>query len=137
MMSRTGTSRSILGISKKVRELKTRRQTEKVDFRWLAKARRICASGALRKRQHRKIVSLSPYVEEPLNSKVIKVRTWTEKSLRVFRISRFLCSKFSICGHEHSMSISHIAVSGYDTLGVIFFLFLFFKLVLLSLYHFI
>ena len=40
------------------------------------------------KKQNRKNVYLSPYVDEPLNSKVIKkFRTWTKKFLRVFRIS--------------------------------------------------
>ena len=45
--------------------------------------------GGTWKSQNRKIVPLSPYVEKPLNSKGNKkFRTWTEKSLRVFRISR-------------------------------------------------
>ena len=41
-----------------------------------------------------------------------KFRTWTEKSLRVFRILRFLCSMY-IC-YEHPMYISHIHVYGYE-----------------------
>ena len=51
-----------------------------------------------------------PYVEKPFNSKVIKFRTWTKKSLRVFRVSRFLCSMY-IC-YEHSMYVSHIRIMG-------------------------
>ena len=42
-----------------------------------------------------------------------KFRTWTEKSLRVFRISRFLCSMFYLYGHP--MYILHIPVYGYGT----------------------
>ena len=38
-----------------------------------------------------------------------KFRTWTEKSLRVFRISRFLCSMYMYI-YEHYMSISHIHI---------------------------
>ena len=59
---------------------------------WLSPARRSQASGLVAgathvggggswKSQKRKNVYVSPYVEEPLNSKVIKkFRTWTEKS---------------------------------------------------------
>ena len=46
------------------------------------------------KSQNRKNVYLSPYVEEPLNSKVIKMfRTWTKKSwvFFVFRDSYIVC----------------------------------------------
>ena len=61
-----------------------------------------------RKSQNRKIVP--PYVEKPFNSKVIKkFPTWTKKSLRVFRISRFLCDICYIC-NEHPMYISHIHI---------------------------
>ena len=45
-----------------------------------------------------------------------KLRTWTEKLLRVFRILRFLCSVLYI--YEHYMSISHMAVSGYGTMSL-------------------
>ena len=37
-----------------------------------------------------------------------KFRTWTKKSLRVFRVSGFLCSMY-IC-YEHSMYVSHIRI---------------------------
>ena len=42
-----------------------------------------------------------------------RFRTWTEKSSRVFRISRFLCSMY-ICNERH-MYISHIQAYGYGT----------------------
>ena len=49
------------------------------------------------KGQNRKIVPLSPYVEKPFKPKGNKkFRTWTEKSLRIFRASRFLCSMLYI-----------------------------------------
>ena len=52
------------------------------------------------KSQNRKNVYLSPYVEEPLNSKVMKkFRTWTKKLSNVFRLLRFLRSIY-IC-YEH------------------------------------
>ena len=64
------------------------------------------------KSQNRKNVYLFPYVEEPLNSKVIKSFVPEPRS-RVFRVSRFLCSMY-IC-YEHHMKVSHISVSGYGT----------------------
>ena len=57
------------------------------------------------KSQNRKNVYLSP-----LNSKVIKSFV-PELRIRVFRVSRFLCSMY-IC-YEHPMYISHIHVYGY------------------------
>ena len=53
---------------------------------------------------------LSPYVETFLLKGNKRFRTRTEKSLRVFRISRFLCSMY-ICS-EHPIYISHIHVYG-------------------------
>ena len=49
--------------------------------------------GSRLKSQNRKNVYLSPCVEEPLNSKVIKSFA-PELRNRVFRVSRFLCSIF-------------------------------------------
>ena len=57
------------------------------------------------KSQNRKNVHLSPYVEEPLNSKVIKSFV-PELRSRVFRVSRFLCLFILY------MSISHIRIMG-------------------------
>ena len=52
-------------------------------------------------------VCLSPYVEKPFNSKVIKSFV-PELRSRVFRVSGFLCS-MSIC-YEHSMYVPHIHI---------------------------
>ena len=62
---------------------------------------------------------LSPYVEEPLNSKVIKSFEPELRSRYVFfefRDSYVLCYIY-IYIYEQYMSISHIAVSGYVTKG--------------------
>ena len=64
-----------LGILKKVRELKTGHRTRRVDLRLLAEALSRCRTRwewGRWKSQNRKIVPLSPYVEKPLSSKVIK-----------------------------------------------------------------
>ena len=64
--------------------------------------------------QNRKIVPLSPYIEEPLNSKVIKSFVPEQRSRNVFfefRDSYVLCY---IC-NERPMYISHIYVYGYGT----------------------
>ena len=83
-------------------------------FSGLAEARRICALRAPHllgvgrwKIQNRKNVYLSPYVEEPLNSKVIKSFV-SELRSHVFRVSGFLCSMY-IC-NEYFMYVSHIHV---------------------------
>ena len=67
------------------------------------------------KSRNRKNVYFFPYVEEPLNSKVIKCFVPEQRSRKCFSCSeiRFLCSLLYI--YEHYMSISHIAVSGYGT----------------------
>ena len=59
------------------------------------------------KSQNRKIVPLSPYVEEPLNSKVIKVLYLNKKVVTCF--SCFEIPMFYLYGH--SMYVSHIAIS--------------------------
>ena len=59
------------------------------------------------KSQHRKIVYLSPYVEKPFNSKVIKSFV-PELRSKVFRVSGFLCFLYMI--YEHSMYVSHIRI---------------------------
>ena len=51
---------------------------------------------------------LSPYVEKPLNSKVIKSFVPELRSRECFCVSGFLCSMY-IC-YEHSMYVSHIHV---------------------------
>ena len=52
-------------------------------------------------------VYLSPYVEKPLNSKVIKSFV-PELRNRVFCVSGFLC--YTVYGYEYSMYISHVHV---------------------------
>ena len=59
------------------------------------------------KSQNRKIVPLSPYVEEPLNSKVIKGFIPEQRSRKCF--SCFEIPIFYLYGH--SMYVSHIALS--------------------------
>ena len=76
---------------------------------WLSLARRGLGQvshemGGRWKSQNRKNVYLSPYVEEPLNSKVIKSFVPELRSRKCFRVSRFLCSMYI-----------YIAVSGYCT----------------------
>ena len=89
---------------------------------WFSLARRSQASGLCgrcrvrwtKKSQNRKNMYLSPYVEEPLNSKVIKSFVPELRSRYVFfefRDSYVLC----IYVMNILMYVSHIAVSGYDT----------------------
>ena len=69
-----------------------------------------CWGGDRWKSQNRKNVYLSPYVEKPLNSKVIKSFV-PELRSRVFRVSGFLCSMYICYEHyEHYMYISHICI---------------------------
>ena len=69
------------------------------------------------KSQHRKIVPLSPYVEEPLNSKVIKSFIPELKSHKCFLY--FEIPMFYVYIYEHYMSIlrSHIYAYDYGTLN--------------------
>ena len=77
-------------------ELRNGHRTRRIDFRLLTEARRICAlrapheMGGRWKSQNRKNVYFSPYVEEPLNSKVIKSFVPELSS----RVSCFLCFIF-------------------------------------------
>ena len=72
--------------------------------------------GSRSKSQNRKNMYLS-HVEEPLNSKVIKSFVPELRSRKCFCLSGFLCSMY-IC-YEHLMYVSHIAISGYGTPGVV------------------
>ena len=65
------------------------------------------------KSHNRKNVYLSPYLEEPLNSKVIKCFVPEIRIVSLSRVSRFLCSMY-IC-YEQSIYVSRISVSGYST----------------------
>ena len=79
MTSRTGSAQGILGdLKKTVSWVETRHRTRRVDFRGsqrpdeFARFGRRTRWGCRWKSQNRKNVYLSPYVEEPLNSKGIK-----------------------------------------------------------------
>ena len=92
MTSRTGSMRRILGILKKsVRWVENETPNEKDRLSGLAEARRICVlqaphkmGGGEWKSQNRKNVYLSPYIEEPLNSKVIKSFVPEQRSRKCF-----------------------------------------------------
>ena len=58
------------------------------------------------KSQNRKNVYLSPYAEEPLNSKVIN--SFVPEFVSVFRVSRFLCSMYKCYEYFMYVSRSHI-----------------------------
>ena len=109
--SRTGRARRIWGDFEKVSELRWDLPREKtVGFRLLAEALGRCRTrwgGGRWKNQNRKIVPLSPYVEEPLNSKVIKSFAPELRSRKCF--SCFEIPMFYLYGH--SMYVSHIAIS--------------------------
>ena len=80
-----------LGNLKKVRRVETRHRTRRVDFRLLAEALGRCCTrwwGTDEKNQNRKIVPLSPYLEEPLNSKVMKSFVPELRSRYVFFVFR-------------------------------------------------
>ena len=105
-------ARRIWGDLKKSVELRTTHRTRSVDFRGsqrpdeFVRYGRRTRWGADRKSSI-EILCPSPYVEEPLNSKVIKSFV-PELRSRVFRVSGFLCSMY-IC-YEHSMYVSHIHI---------------------------
>ena len=95
MTSCTGSARRILGILKKVSWVENWSPNQKGR---LSLARRGPGQvshemGDRWKSQNRKNVYFSPYVEEPINSKVIKSFVPEQRS-RVFRVSRFLCSMY-------------------------------------------
>ena len=73
---------------------------------------RDCGVGGRWKSQNRKNVYLSPYIEEPLNSKVIKCFVSELRSRKCFRVSRFLCSMYI------SIFTNPFARAGYDTRSI-------------------
>ena len=87
--------------------------------RWLSLAHRGLGQvsheiGGRWKIQKRKNVYLSPYVGEPLNSKVIK--SFGHELRSIFRVSRFLCSMYiytsimNVLRTGMNMPISHIRI---------------------------
>ena len=108
-------TRRIWGILKKSVELSLAVRRRRVTFassQWHCGGCPMCwwrgGGGGRLKSQNRKNVYLSPYVEEPLNSKVIKSFVPELRSRKCFRVSGFLCSMY-IC-YEHSMYVSRIQV---------------------------
>ena len=59
---------------------------------------------------------LSPYVEKPFNSKMIKSFVPELRSRKCFCVSGFLCCMYMYICYEHSMYVSNISVSGYGTI---------------------
>ena len=108
MTPRTGSARRILGIWRKLVELRLDTEREGSTFAcswrpWTGVAR----ERGRWKRQNRKNAYLSPCVEEPLNSKVIKSFVPELRSRKCF--SCFDIPMFYLYGH--SMYVSHIAIS--------------------------
>ena len=116
MTSRTGSARRILGILKKVSRVENWTPNEKG---WLSLARggfgkvlHEIGGGGRWQSQNRKNVYLSPYVEEPLNSKVIKSFVPEQRSPKCF--SCFEIPMFYLYGHSMYVSHSHIGVMVHD-----------------------
>ena len=107
----TGRAWRILGDFEKVSELRWDLPRGKmVGFRLLTETFVAGAShmgGGRWKSQNRKIMPLSPYVEEPLNSKEIKSFILEQGSRKCF--SCFEIPMFYLYGHP--MYVSHIAIS--------------------------
>ena len=114
MTSCTRSGRRILGDLKKSVELRTRLRTRRIDFRGSKRPDEFVWYGRrtdgeqMVKQEQKECFSLS------LCWRTFKLKgnkrfcTWTKKSLRVFRVSGFLCSMY-IC-YEHSMYVSHIRI---------------------------
>ena len=103
-------------------ELRTGHRKRRVNFRGsqrpdeFARYGRRTRWGGRWKSQNRKNVYLSPYVKEPLNSKVIKSFV-PELRSRVFRVLRFLCSMYICYKHSMYVSRSHIHIWLWYNLG--------------------
>ena len=118
MTSHTGSARGIL---KKSEELSWDLPREKmVDFRLLAEALGRCRTWwGIPWQTNRKNVYLSPYVEEPLNSKVIKSFVPELRSCKCFscfEVSMLYTYIYIYIYIYIYMSILHIAVFGYGTI---------------------
>ena len=104
---------------KSVSRVETWHRTRRLTFAcsrrpWAGVARDAGGGESRWKSQDRKIVSLSPYVEKPLNSKVIKSFVPEPRSRKCF--SCFESPMFYVIYiYEHYMSISRIVVSGDGT----------------------
>ena len=101
---------------KKLVELRTGHRTRRVDFRLLAEVLGRCRTrwggGVMKKPEYKECVSLSLCRRSFKLKGNKKFRTWTEKTLRVFRISRmlYIYIYIYIYIYKHYMSISHIRI---------------------------
>ena len=115
--SRTGSARRIWGILKNSLSWVLPRE-KTVDFRLLAEALGRCRTrwgGGRWKGQSRKNVYLSPYVEKPLNSTVIKSFVPELRSRKCFSCFGIPMLSMYIC-YEHPMYVSYISMyHGYGT----------------------
>ena len=75
----------------------------------------VAQHGGRWKSQNRKKVYLSPYVEEPLNSKVIKCFLPEQRSRKYFRVSRFLGYMYVYTNIMNVRCTFHVSLSGYGT----------------------
>ena len=71
-----------------------------------------CVVGGRWKSQRRKIVYLSPYVEKPFNSMVIKSFVPELRIRKCFCVSGFLCYQYVRYVHYEHFIISHIHIMG-------------------------
>ena len=135
--SHTGSTRRTLGISKKVKELKNRRRTRRFDF-WGSLRRDEFARHGCRTRKGPdeeagiKWLCLSPYVET-FNSKIlIRFRTLTKKTLRVFEfrdscVLRYVYMlptfdvHFTHLAHCHIMDMIHMSLMICEDPAIIYF----------------
>ena len=117
MTSRTRSARRILGNFWK--SLRVEMRPASGEDGWFSLARgdpcggcHTCWVGGRWKSQHRKIVPLSPYVEEPLNSKVIKSFVPEQRSRQVFFVFRdsYVLSSWTFdvrFTHSHIMAMAY------------------------------
>ena len=125
MMSRTGSARRILGILKKsiswvefcLRRRRLAFACSSKPGQWpLWRVPHMLGVGGRWKSQNRKNVYLSPYVEEPLNSKVIKSFVPELRIVSVFRVSSFLCSMLYIYDYDVHFTYPY---DGYGTISLV------------------
>ena len=116
MTSCTGSARWILGdfeiVSWDETCLRRRRLTFTCSRRPLWRVPHMLGAGGRWKSQYRKIVPLSPYVEEPLNSKVIKSFVPEQRSCQVFFVFQdsYVLSLWTFdvhFTHSHIMAMVH------------------------------
>ena len=107
-----------LGDFEKVVELRTRLRTGRMDFRGSLRPSEFARYGyrtrwgLIWKSQNRNNVYLSPYVEEPLNSKVIKSFVPELRSRKCFSCFEIPMFYIYIYLYEHYMYVSHIRIMG-------------------------